>query len=72
MTDPKGQPGCFREMDERLPVCCRWTKVLARSAWEGSGTSGPSASGPLLCWREEDTMPLFYAMTSGHLTLDAA
>ena len=39
--------GRFRESVERLPVCCKYTSVLALSAWDGSGTSGPSASGPL-------------------------
>src|SRR5574340_381791 len=55
MTDPKGQPGCLRERVERPPVRCRWTSVFARSAWDGSGTSGPSESGPLLCCRDDDT-----------------
>src|ERR1700756_5356207 len=46
MTDPNGNPGCFRDRVERLPTRPRYTNVRARSAKVGSGTGGWSVAGP--------------------------
>src|SRR5437762_6082131 len=47
MTDPNGNPGCFRERVERLPMRPKYIRVRARSANAGSGTAGWSLAGPV-------------------------
>src|SRR5579872_2104047 len=42
MTDPKGNPGCFRDSVDRLPVRPKYISVRARSANAGSGSVGRS------------------------------
>src|ERR1700722_1742557 len=46
MTDPKGNPDRLRESVERLPMRATYAKVRARSACEGSGTTGWSLAAP--------------------------
>src|SRR5579863_282160 len=46
MTDPNGNPGCFRDRVERLPMRPRYIRVRVRSANVGSGTGGWSVAGP--------------------------
>ena len=50
IIEPKGNPGNLRELVERLPIRPSVARVRARSASEGSGTSGPLGPGPACCW----------------------
>src|SRR5580658_1858979 len=64
MTDPKGNPGGFRDKVERLPMRPRCISVRARSAKAGSGTGGWSVvAPPLACFPgdEEVIMKLLAA-----------
>src|SRR5260370_39649550 len=50
MIDPKGNPGTFREWVDKPPIRPSEARVRARSASEGSGTSGMAGPKPA-CWR---------------------
>jgi hypothetical protein len=50
ISDPKGNPGCLREIVDRVAMETSDMSVRARSAWLGSGSSGDA--GPVdACWR---------------------
>src|SRR5258707_12959250 len=49
IIDPNGNPGNFRECVDKLPILPSETSVRARSASEGSGTTGPAGPGPACC-----------------------
>jgi hypothetical protein len=59
ITDPNGNPGCFSDCVDRLPIRPRCSNVRARSAYEGSGTLGRSLGGPACFLVEEDIKFLF-------------
>src|SRR6266852_8859481 len=48
-VDPKGNPGNFRECVDKLPIRPSETRVRARSASEGSGTSEAPGPKPACC-----------------------
>src|SRR5580700_7403748 len=50
MSDPKGNPGCLRDIVDRVATETSERRVRARSAWQGSVCSG--GAGPVdACWR---------------------
>ncbi len=54
MRDPKGKPGCFRESVDNAPIRPRWSSVRARSAKDGSGTTGASLVVPACFLLDEE------------------
>src|ERR1017187_665939 len=58
MTEPNGNPCCFRESVERLPTRPRYTNVRARSANVGSAIAGCTAPEPA-CFPAVDEDILF-------------
>src|ERR1700685_354749 len=55
ITDPNGNPACFREWVERLPMRPKCVSVRARSAYAGSGTGGCPLAGPVSpCFLADD------------------
>ena len=49
IIDPKGNPGNFREGVDKLPIRPSEARVRARSASDGSGTSGAAGPKPACC-----------------------
>src|SRR5271165_4273880 len=54
INDPNGNPCCFRDRVERLPMRPECINVRARSANEGSGTAGWPLVAPAACFPKDE------------------